>query len=243
MKLKNKLVGLGIGVALTSGIIISLPKLTELSKVYANTGSQQETNSTKKQSALKVALLEFSSLEDFNNRFGEESDGQWMIPDLSSRGSEDGGKTHGWTITASEEVALKEASMQEEPQNEIEGASVSDIRKALYERDAKENPAIKTALNEYASLEEFNKRFSPIEDTMTASYTPNEQWMIPDLSSLGSNDGGKSHGWQGAPTREQAQDSDVTDEKGNVFYTFKVSDGASAGAIREALVQRDKTNK
>ena len=136
MKLKNKLVGLGIGVVLTSGIIISLPKLTELSKVYANTGSQQEINSIKSQSALDVALLEFYSLEDFNNRFGDESGEKWMIPDLSSHGSEDGGKTHGWIITDSEEVALKEASMQEEPQNEIKGASVNDIRQALSERDS-----------------------------------------------------------------------------------------------------------
>ncbi|WP_285142109.1 hypothetical protein [Lactococcus petauri] len=103
-----------------------------------------------------------------------------------------------------------------------------------------ENLAIKTALHDYASLEEFNARFSPVEDSMTASYTPDEQWMIPDLSDVGSSDDGKSHGWTGFRTKAEAQDSDVTDmNTGKVVYTFKVSDGASAGEIRKALAERD----
>lgn len=106
--------------------------------------------------------------------------------------------------------------------------------------DEKENVAIKTALHDYASLEEFNKRFSPTGDTETASDTPDEQWMIPDLSDVGSNDNGKTHGWTTFVTKEQAEDNDVVDETGKVVYTFKVSDGASAGAIREALAERDK---
>lgn len=103
-----------------------------------------------------------------------------------------------------------------------------------------ENLAIKTALHDYASLEEFNARFSPVEDSMTASYTPDEQWMIPDLSDVGSSDDGKSHGWTGFRTKAEAQDSDVTDMNTlKVVYTFKVSDGASAGEIRKALAERD----
>ncbi|EKF50408.1 hypothetical protein [Lactococcus garvieae] len=109
-------------------------------------------------------------------------------------------------------------------------------------QDKPENLAIKTALNDFASLDEFNAQFSPVEDNMTASFTPDEQWMIPDLSDVGSNDGGKTHGWTGARTKEEAQDTDVTDmNTGKVVYTFKVSDGASAGEIRKALAERDKT--
>lgn len=241
MKLKNKVIGLGLGIALTSGLVLSLPMLNELTKAYANTENQQVNNKVKTKTALEVALKEFSSLESFNHRFGDESGENWMIPDLSSHGSEDSGKTHGWIVATSEKVALEESAMQEEPPEEIKGASVNEIRKALADRDSKENAAIRTALHDYASLEAFNAKFSPIGDTEIASYTPDEQWMIPDLSDVGSNDGGKSHGWTGFRTKEEAQDSDVTDmETGKVVYTFKISDGASAGAIREALAERDK---
>lgn len=241
MKLKNKVFGLGVGIALTSGLILSIPKLNELTKAYANTGNQQVISKVKTETALEVALKEFSSLEDFNNKFSDfAEDESWIVPDMSSLGSEDGGKTHGWLISPSEEDFLQGEVLQEESQDYIEGASVADVRQALAERDSKENAAIRTALHDYASLEEFNACFSPIGDTEIASYTQDEQWMIPDLSDVGSNDSGKSHGWTGARTKEEAQDSDVTDNTGKVVYTFKVSDGASAGAIREALAERDK---
>jgi hypothetical protein len=136
MKFKNKIIGLGVGVVLTSGLIIAIPKLHTLSKVHANTETQQMTNQRNTNPTVKLALQEFLNLEDFNKQFSEEADERWLVPDLSSLGSEDGGRTHGWTITASKEVFLQETMLQEEPQEYIDGASVGDIRKALIERDA-----------------------------------------------------------------------------------------------------------
>lgn len=243
MKLKKKVIGIGLGMVLTSGLILSIPRLNELTKVYANTGSQQVISKVKTETALEVALKEFFSLEDFNDKFSDfAEDESWIVPDMSSLGSEDGGKTHGWLISPSEEDFLQGEVLQEESQDYIEGARVADIRQALADRDIKENAAIRTALHDYASLEEFNTWFSPVGDTEMASYTPDELWMIPDLSDVGSNDSGKSHGWTSFRTKGEAQNSDITDMgTGKVVYTFKVSDGASARTIREALAERDKT--
>ncbi len=243
MKANKILLGASLSTLLVSGVLIT-KNITHADNTNVNHESQLSSNELEKKQkhneTIDVALRDFSSLKKFNDYFNNNnlSNENWLIPDLSTEGTQDSGKTHGWAISQTEESAKEYLKRNEEVVKNI--ASVKDIRAALAERDAKENVAIKTALHDYASLEEFNAKFSPIEDTTTASYTPDEQWMIPDLSDVGSNDGGKSHGWSGFPTKEQAEDSDVVDETGKVVYTFKVSDGASAGAIREALAERDK---
>lgn len=244
---KTLLASLAVGIIGISGFYVfsSHDKANDV-KAQVTAQAVPEAKVKKQNLALETAFNDFKSLDEFNTKFFDVSDESWMVPDVSSEGSMDGGKSHGWTTSPTKELAT-DSNIVDNNTGEVvdtmrtsDGATAKEIRKALAERDAKENLAIKTALHDYASLEEFNANFSPIEDITTASYTPDEQWMIPDLSDVGSNDGGKSHGWSGFPTKEQAKDSDVTDETGKVVYTFKVSDGASAGAIREALAERDK---
>ena len=95
----------------------------------------------------------------------------------------------------------------------------------------KQNLALKTALNDFKTLDEFNAKFFD---------TPDEAWMVPDVSSEGSMDGGKSHGWTTSPNKELATDSNVIDNNtGEVVDTMKASDGATAKEIRKALAERD----
>lgn len=245
---KIALTSVVLGVVGISGFYVfsSYDKANDV-KAQVTAQAVPETKVKKQNLALETALNDFKSLDEFNTKFVDTSDEAWMIPDVSPEGSNDGGNSHGWTTFPTKQRAHDKDIIDNNTGKSVytikssDGAIVGDIRKALAERDAKENPAIKTALHDYASLEEFNAKFSPVEDSVTAIYTPDEQWMIPDLSDVGSNDGGKTHGWTGARTKEEAKDSDVTDMKtGKVVYTFKVSDGASAGAIREALSERDK---
>lgn len=96
------------------------------------------------------------------------------------------------------------------------------------------NLALETALNDFTSLDEFNKKFFDTHD---------EAWMVPDVSSEGSMDGGESHGWTTSPTKELATDSNIVDNNtGKVVDTMKASDGATAGEIRKALAERDNAN-
>ncbi|UYT10344.1 hypothetical protein [Lactococcus garvieae] len=106
-----------------------------------------------------------------------------------------------------------QAIVQEESQNE------------------KKNLAIEVALHDFTNLEEFNTTFFD---------TPDNSWMVPDVSSEGSNDGGNSHGWSIMPSQELAEDSNIVDDDtGKTVYTLKASDGSTAGEIREALAKRD----
>lgn len=99
----------------------------------------------------------------------------------------------------------------------------------------KKNLAIEIALHDFKNLEEFNTKFFDTSD---------ETWMIPDVSPEGSNDGGNSHGWTSFPAKENAKDSDIIDNNtGKTIYTTKASDGATAGEIRETLVDRDNAKK
>lgn len=94
-----------------------------------------------------------------------------------------------------------------------------------------QNLALKIALNDFKNLDEFNTKFFD---------TPDEAWMVPDVSSEGSMDGGKSHGWTTSPTKELATDSNIVDNNtGEVVDTIKTSDGATAKEIRKALAERD----
>lgn len=138
MKFKKILLTSAVTVLTISGAI------TAKNFVYANSDTNEITvesqiKETPINPTIGQAIKEFSTLKEFNNHFqGELMDEQWMVPDLSSLGSEDGDITHGWTISPSREASLKNLIQDENgnEMNQIEGASVKDIRQALSERDS-----------------------------------------------------------------------------------------------------------
>jgi hypothetical protein len=116
------------------------------------------------------------------------------------------------------EVPIPVATQKSIPSNEAEEEQVL---------------ALEIALQEFESLEAFNARFSPDD-------TPDVNWLIPDTSEMGSEDGGKTHGWTSFPSKEEADDSEITDtETGEVTAVISAKDGATAGEIRQILSERD----
>lgn len=107
-----------------------------------------ETKVKKQNLALETALNDFKSLDEFNTKFFDTSDEAWMIPDVSAEGSNDGGNSHGWTTFPTKQRAHDKDIIDNNTGKSVytikssDGAIVGDIRKALAERDAKENPAI-----------------------------------------------------------------------------------------------------
>lgn len=108
-------------------------------------------------------------------------------------------------------------------------------------KTSENNLAIKTALHDFSNLNEFNKYFE--NSNMGNKFVDgnellDDQWMIPDLSNLGSEDGGKSHSWSISLSKEQATEQEKAQMK-NKEMVMKTSDGASVKEIRKALVDRD----
>lgn len=85
-------------------------------------------------------------------------------------------------------------------------------------------------------MEAFNARFSPDD-------TPDVNWLIPDTSKMGSEDGGKTHGWTSFLPKEEADYSEIKDtETCEVTAVISAKDGATAGEIRQILSERDANN-
>ena len=134
-----------------------------------------------------------------------------------------------------------ESSAEEVPQ-----APVPVVTKLIprNEPEEKQSLAIEIALHDFESLEDFNSRFSPIEGDLNGAYTSDEHWLVPDTTENGSNDEGKTHGWCGFLSEDDASDNEITDMvTGQVTDIIYAKDGATAGEIRAALTARDSESK
>jgi hypothetical protein len=79
--------------------------------------------------AIKTALKEFKSIEDFNKQFLDIKPEQWLI---ASTEAKDNGKTQDWLIYASKDDAIKQG-VDEKTANT--GAACADIKEALIVRE------------------------------------------------------------------------------------------------------------
>ena len=121
----------------------------------------------------------------------------------------------------------------------VEKSTQSKIIKKSSKVEAEKNLAINVALKDFGSLKEFNDRFPQIENSSSGPFTPDEHFMIPDTTPEG-NSAGKERQWIGYQSRDKAQDSKITDiNTGEVTAVIRAKDGATAGDIRKALLERD----
>lgn len=120
-----------------------------------------------------------------------------------------------------------------------EAINLTSNEKETQTNNSNENLAIKIALQDFSSLEEFNNYFLEYDSKGNASLISDDTFIIPDT--LGDNGTTKQHGWSEFPSEKEADDVSVYDEStGHTTYQTK-SDGATVREIRKALVERGDT--
>ncbi|USI69409.1 hypothetical protein LMK04_12320 (plasmid) [Lactococcus petauri] len=109
---------------------------------------------------------------------------------------------------------------------------------STYSNNIKQNLAIKIALQDFSSLEDFNKNFLDYDSSGNTTLMSDDTFLIPDTLA-DYNDTEKQHGWNSFPSEKDAEDISVYDEStGHTSYQSK-SDGATIKEIRKALSDRD----
>lgn len=117
-----------------------------------------------------------------------------------------------------------------------EAINLTSNEKETQTNNSNENLAIKIALQDFSSLEEFNNYFLEYDSKGNTSLIFDDTFIIPDT--LGDNGTTKQHGWSEFPSEKEADDVSVYDEStGHTTYQTK-SDGATVREIRKALVER-----
>lgn len=116
-----------------------------------------------------------------------------------------------------------------------EAINLTSNEKETQTNNSNENLAIKIALQDFSSLEEFNNYFLEYDSKGNTSLISDDTFIIPDT--LGDNGTTKQHGWSEFPSEKEADDVSVYDEStGHTTYQTK-SAGATVREIRKALVE------
>lgn len=120
-----------------------------------------------------------------------------------------------------------------------EAINLTSSENGIQNNRSNQNLAIKIALQDFSSLEEFNNYFLEYDSKGNASLMSDDTFIIPDT--LGDNGTTKQHGWSEFPSEKKAEDISVYDEStGHTTYQSK-SDGSTVREIRKALVERGDT--
>ena len=120
-----------------------------------------------------------------------------------------------------------------------EAINLTSSENEFQNNSSKENLAIRIALQDFSSLEEFDNYFLDYDSNGNTSLKSDDNFLIPDT--LGNNGTNEQHGWSEFPSEREADDVSVYDEStGHTTYQSK-SDGATVKEIREALVERGDT--
>jgi hypothetical protein len=167
---KKLIAGVVVTLVAAAGASSVLASMNETHNSNVKKTEKKATNYTKKEDipAVKMALEEFKSIEDFNNKFEGVKPEQWIIPDDMTGKSD---KIHEWKVFLSQEDALNQGSSKEEVST---GATFADIKEALIVREVDQQLSNEKKEN----LEQVGYTSSTHEITGENEYIKVKDWEV-----------------------------------------------------------------
>lgn len=167
---KKLITGVVVTLVAAAGASSVLASMSETHNSNVKKTEKKASNYTKKEDipAVKMALKEFQSVEDFNNKFVGVKPEQWVIPDDMTGKS---GKTHEWKVFLSQEDALNQGIAEDKVST---GATLADIKEALIVRETDQQLSNEKKEN----LEQVGYTSSTHEITGENEYIKLKDWKV-----------------------------------------------------------------